>query len=126
MSNDLFIPTFEEMNLSALYDKTFAVAVATGDPSGQMYLPTTLRGPFNFDDMVNEVMSIWRELDNAKVILLEKDRSKRFITLDPVTVEYIQMRGEDILIERIFGISADKKFTCEAGITAEEVEKDGS
>lgn len=122
----------EVLDMSELYDLQYCVAINQGHRDDCGFVCSTLRGPFGFDDMVGQVHSLWtNDLDHAKVIILSTDRNSPLKCLDTKTIEYIQMRAGDILMERMLGIG--KPATCSAGFVEaspeekrdEQVDKEG-
>ena len=109
-----FVPHAETMDLRSLYDKLFIVAVSTGARDDGRLLAKTIHGPYDFDEMVGEVGRMWtEEQNNAKVYILEKDRTVKPKWLDSDTVDYIQLRSADIVMDRL--LCKDQDYTCEAG-----------
>jgi len=123
---DDFIGEFEVMNLDVLKDKVFGVSVSTGDRNKAKFLSTCLRGPYNFTEMVEEVGAMWRnEQHHAKVIVLEKDRTKPVKFLDENTTDYIEAHYVDIITEAMLdGIFDEKEYTCRAGLIEDSMEDD--
>lgn len=119
-----FLAEAECMDLSDLKDKTFIVAVSTGDRNKGRFLSTTVNGPYTFEEMCEEVGFMWEQHQHhAKAIILNKDRNKRSMFLDENTVDYIEAHYQDIIVESMLDGSLEKKeYTCRAGI----VEDDGS
>lgn len=116
-SSENFVPEAENMDMSSLHDKVFVVGVNSGAPDEGYMLVKTIHGPYNFYEMVGEVGRMWAEQqDNAKVYILEKDFSKRSRWLDAKTIEYIQSKYMDIIMEGVLSRNEDTPFTCEAGI----------
>jgi hypothetical protein len=114
-----FIAELETMDLSALRDKLFLVAVSTGDRNKSKYLSTTAHGPYDFAEMCEEVGIMWREQQHhAKVVVLEKDRNKMITTLDENTVDYIECHYADLVAEAMLDgvFDSNKEFTCAAGL----------
>lgn len=124
---DDFIAECEIMDLSELKDKNFLVAVSTGDRNKAKFLSTTIHGPYNFVEMVEEVGVMWKNYQHhAKVVLCEKDRKKAAKTLDENTVDYIEAHYADIVTEAMLdGIFDEQKdYTCRAGFTEATAEDD--
>jgi len=119
--NDNFLAEVEVMDLAPIRDKTFVVAVATGDPNKVKFLCSTIHGPFNFTEMVQEVGEMWTQHQHhAKVMILSKDSTKPVEMLNENTIDYIECHHVDIITEEMLGGAFDeeKKFTCVAGTTA--------
>lgn len=118
-SEKSFIPQIETMDLRSLYDQLFIVAVSTGPRNDGRLLAKTIHGPFDFDEMIGEVGRMWNEdQNNAKVYILDKDVRKKPRWLDCDTIDYIQLKYVDIVMDRI--LAKEENFTCEAGIREEE------
>lgn len=90
------------MDFSELQDKLFIVAVNTGSRNKPALLASTMRGPFDFYEMVESVGCMWeREQHHAKVYVLTKDFNKSSSFLDEGTIDYIESRWEDIVASGI-------------------------
>lgn len=126
-TSDDFLAESESMDLSELRDKTFLVAVSTGDRSGPKSLSTTIHGPYNFLEMVEEVGVMWQEHQHhAKVIIADRNRNNAIKTLDENTCDYIECHFSDIVTEEMLkgAFDEDKDFTCRAGIVEADSESD--
>lgn len=85
------------MDFSKIKDKQFIVAVSTGDRNKPKLLASTIRGPYSFPDMVNQVGLMWeKHQHHAKVYTLETDPEKTVTFLDSGTIDYIEANYEDI------------------------------
>jgi hypothetical protein len=110
-----FVPHVESMDLRSLYDKLFIVAVSTGAREDGRLLAKTIHGPYDFDEMVGEVGRMWtEEQNNAKVYILEKDRNVKPKWLDANTIDYIQLKSADIVLDRL--LCREQDYTCQAGL----------
>lgn len=115
-----FLAEAEVMDLSPIKGKTFCVSVATGDPAGIKYLCSQLHGPYNFQEMCQEVGDMWvQHQHHAKVIILDKDVKSKVKTLDANTVDYIEAHYVDIIVEDALSSFDDKEYTCVAGTNEE-------
>jgi hypothetical protein len=122
-----FLAEIEVMDLSAIKNEQFLVAVNTGDPDGVKFLCSTVHGPYDFTTMVQEVGDMWNtHQHHAKVIICETDPNKQIKMLDGNTVDYIECHATDIITEAMLdGIfDSNKEFTCQAGIILEEESSD--
>lgn len=115
-----FIGEFEKMDLAPLYDKLFFIGASTGDREKGGILVSSIKGPYDFYEMVEEVGTMWREqLHHAKVYLCSKERNKRNQFLDTNTIDYIEANYQDLIM---YGLLADQldhdadEFTCTAGV----------
>jgi hypothetical protein len=118
-STDEFIADLETMDLSELKNKTFLVAVSQGDRNKHRFLSSTVRGPYTFEEMCDEVGNMWYEFQHhAKAVICEKDRTKPVKTLDENTIDYIEANYKEIIIESMLGgvFDSEKTYTCKAGI----------
>lgn len=124
VKKDNFMAEVETMDLSAIKDYKFVVAVATGDPNGVKLLSSTIHGPYEFTEMVQEVGDMWNtHQHHAKVVILNKDYTKPVKMLDANTVDYIECHATDIITEEMLAGSFDpseKEYTCQAGLIDEE------
>ncbi len=121
-----FLAETEVMDLAPLRGKTYGVAVATGGPNAVRYLATTLHGPYDFVEMVQEVGDMWvREQHHAKVIVMEKDVKAKVRVLDTNTVDYLEAHFSDIIFDETLAdaLTDDKQYTCTAGIVEEPEEQ---
>ena len=128
---DDFIAEFESMNLDKLKDKQFMVAVSNGKRNGPTFICSSMFGPFDFYEMVEQVGCMWRNHQHhAKVIVCSKDPSKPQERLDQNTTDYIEWHYDQIAVEGLLeGVfDGDKKFTCQANIidTIEGSEEEGA
>jgi hypothetical protein len=126
-SSDEFIAECEVMDLADLKDKSFVVGVSQADRNGPKFVSSTMRGPYSFVEMCEEVGVMWAEHQHhAKVTILEKDRNKASKFLDENTVDYIEAHYTDIVTEAMLeGIfDEDKEFTCRAGIVETTTDDD--
>lgn len=117
-----FLAEAEVMDLTPIKGKTYVVAVGTGDPNKVKFLCSTIHGPYDFTEMCQEVGEMWnKHQHHAKVILMEKDPTKKVLLLDANTVDYIECHYVDIIMEETLAAFEDKEFTCVAG-TIEDTE----
>ena len=124
-TGDDFVGELETMDLSELKDKSFVVAVSTGDRNKCKFLSSTIRGPYSFEEMVEQVGTTWRQHQHhVKVTLLEKDPKKAAKFLDENTVDYIEAHYEDIIVESMLGGAFDKDFTCRANVVEVDLSED--
>jgi hypothetical protein len=118
-----FVPQIENMDLRDLYNHLYIVAVSTGARDDGRLLAKTIHGPYNFEEMVGEVGRMWSDSqDNAKVYILEKDYKKKPKWLDAKTIDYMQAKYVDIIMERMIG-SSEQDFTCTAGVVEDDQEQ---
>lgn len=90
------------MNFSKLMDEKFIVAVNTGDRNKQKLLASTIRGPFDFYEMVESVGAMWeREQHHAKVYIMTKDFEVAPSFLDVGTIDYIEANWQEIVAQGI-------------------------
>lgn len=90
------------MNFSKIEKEQFIVAVNTGDRNKQKLLASTIRGPFDFYEMVEAVGCMWeREQHHAKVFLLTKSFAEAPSFLDAGTIDYLEANWEDIVANGI-------------------------
>ena len=127
VKKDNFLAEAETMDLSALKDEQFLVAVSRGDPDDVKYICSTIHGPYDFTTMVQEVGDMWNtHQHHAKVIICESDPERQVKMLDGNTVDYIECHATDIITEEMLAGAFDlnKDFTCRAGIVSEEESTD--
>jgi hypothetical protein len=124
ISAEEFVGELHTMDLSELLDKTFVVALNTGDRNEHRFLCSTICGPYDFLDMVGMVDQIWKqELIHAKVYILEKGLKGRKKFLEQNVVDYIEAKSGDIIIEALMQDAADKEYTCKASLIEAADEK---
>lgn len=108
------------MNFSKIQGEQFIVAVNTGDRNRQKLLASTIRGPFDFYEMVEAVGAMWeREQHHAKVYILTKDFDKAPSFLDEGTIDYLEANWQDIVAQGILEtelIGYDDEETIDAGV----------
>jgi hypothetical protein len=111
-----FLAEAEVMDLGPIKNKTYVVAVGTGDPNKVKFLCSTIHGPYDFTEMCQEVGEMWVEHQHhAKVIVMEKDPKARVLLLDANTIDYIEAHYVDIIMEETLAAFEPKEFTCVAG-----------
>lgn len=118
-SAENFIADFEAMDLRPLYNLQFLVGVNKEDLNNVKLLASTIRGPYNFEEMVEEVGNMWRKhMHHAKVLVLVKDRKAKMPHLDGGTINFIESRFEDIITNYILNqeLFGEDEITCVAGI----------
>jgi hypothetical protein len=123
VKKDNFLAEVETMDLSEIKENKFMVAVATGKPDGVKFLCSTIHGPYEFTEMVQEVGDMWNtHQHHAKVIICGKDPTKKVQMLDENTIDYIECHATDIITEAMLAGAFDmeKEYTCRAGIMSEE------
>lgn len=126
--DDTFIAEFAHMDLDPLKDHTYFVSVSTGDRNKCKFLCTTLRGPYSFLEMVQEVGFMYEEHQHhAKATIAEKDRMKAVRYLDQKTIDYLEAHYQTIIadgfLEEILGKNP-APFTHVATIKEVGVEDD--
>lgn len=123
--DDDFIAEFETMSLENLKDKTFLVAVNRSDRNGPKFVCSSLYGPYDFYEMVEQVGCMWRNHQHhAKVIICSKDPSKAQERLDQNTTDYIECHYDKIVVEGLLEGVFDKEYTCKANIIDHTDEED--
>ena len=89
-----------KIDFTFLKGNQYIVAVNTGPRNKPKLLASTIRGPFDFSQMVEAVGSMYeREQHHAKVYVLEKSFEKGIFFLDEGTMDYIEANWTDILVE---------------------------
>jgi len=123
---DGFVADFHEgeMDMAPLKGKTFVVAVNAGDRNGCKLLASTMRGPYDYYEMLEQVGTMHeRECHHAKVTVLTRDHTEPVKFLDKGTVDYIEAHWQNIIAEELLE-SALGNYTIEAGLlTEQELEK---
>lgn len=114
------IGEFEKMDLSELFDKSFMVAISTGSRDKPKFICSTLCGPLNFVEMVETVGTIYADkMLHAKVMLTKKEYNKAPEILDENTVDYIEAKYMDILMNALIkGNITEDGYTCKAGFVS--------
>ena len=111
-----FIGEHEVMNLDALKEKLFMVAINSGDRDDGHFICKTAHGPYTFSEMCEEVGGMWREHQHhSKVLILEKDSTKLPRWLDECVIDYVEAKYLDIITEVFLG-DMEKEYTCQARI----------
>lgn len=126
-SKDEFVAEAEVMDLSPIKNHQFLVAVATGPEDSVKFLCSTVHGPYNFVEMLQEVGDMWKEHQHhARVVILDKDAKNKVKILDANTIDYIELRYVDLITEEMLegAFDADVEFTCQAGFLSEEESSD--
>jgi hypothetical protein len=87
-----------KIDFGHLVDKTFLVAVSTGDRNKPKLLASTMRGPFEFFEMCEAVGSMYQnEQHHGKVYILEKSFDVGISFLDEGTIDYIEANWIEIV-----------------------------
>lgn len=87
-----------KIDFGPLVDKTFLVAVSTGDRNKPKLLASTMRGPFPFYEMCEAVGAMFeREQHHAKCYILERSFEKGIAFLDEGTIDYIEANWKEIV-----------------------------
>jgi hypothetical protein len=116
-STEEFLAENEVMDLSPLKSETFLVAVSTGDRNKSKFLSTTVRGPYSYTEMLEEVGVMWKEHQHhAKAVILSKERNARLKTLDENTIDYIECHYLDLITDAMLEGAFDKEYTCRVGL----------
>lgn len=110
------------MDFTKLKDEQFIVAVSTGDRNKPKLLASTIRGPYTFCDMVEEVGRMWEDhTHHAKVFTLSTDQKKPVMFLDAGTIDYIEAYFKDILFNHIIEAELiEDEVIIEAGVIGAE------
>lgn len=123
-AGDDFVGELETMDLSELKGKQYLIGISSGDRNKIKFLPSSIRGPFSFEEMCEQVGLMWQEHQHhAKVIVCSQDMRKAAVNLDENTVDYIEAHYQDIITEAMLdGAFDDKEFTCRAGLNEDSGE----
>ena len=116
------------MDFSSLMGKQFIVAVHTGDRNKCKLLASTIRGPYDFYEMVEAAGYMYaKEQHHAKVIVLERDATKPTTFLDEGTIDYIEANWQDILTTGLLedALLLDDEDTIQAGSIQASPENEG-
>ena len=119
-----FVGEWEKMNLDELRSGTFLVAINRGDREKGKFMSSTIRGPYDYFEMIEEVGYMWsEEQHHAKVILVNQDRSEPNKFLDENTTDYLEAHYVDLAAEFLFE-DEDIEYTCRAGVNKNEASDD--
>lgn len=125
---DDFVAEFvkDQMDLSKLKDLTYVVAINTGDRNACKLLASSIRGPYDFHEMIEQVGSMFKhEQHHAKVTILTKDSDAPVMFLDSGTTDYIEAHWESMIFEDILEAACTTpEYVCEAGFINEVKEDD--
>lgn len=122
--SDDFIGEFECMNLDELRDKRFLIAISTGKREQGRFISQTIRGPYDYWEMLEEVGYMFQEEQHhAKVIITNKERDKPNKFLDENTTDYIEANWVSLSAEVLLE-DEDKEYTCRAGINTTDPNDD--
>ena len=126
---DDFIGEFEVMDLNPIKQESFFIGVSSGDPEKGKMLSTTIKGPFDFYEMIEEVGVMYKEHQHhAAVYIANKERNKKNKHLDKNTIDYIEANFESLvtdgLLEGAFDEDKDVDYTCTVGINEADPEDD--
>ena len=122
---ETFIGEFAEMDLGELKDKIFLVALSTGDRSKPKFIPESICGPLTFFEMVDIVAGVHMDQQlHAKAMIPSQKFGERPQVLDACTIDYIEAKYAEILMEAMLTGELGKKYTCKAGFASYEEAKD--
>lgn len=125
---DDFIGEFEVMDLTKIKNKQFFIGVAQGEREKGKMLSTTIKGPYTFYEMLEEVGVMYKEHQHhAAVYFANKDRNQKNEFLDRNTVDYIEANWEQLITEGLLSGAFDGddvEYTCQAGINEASTEGD--
>ena len=125
--DDSFIAEFAVMDLTPLKPHTYFVAVNAGDRNKGKFLTTTLRGPYDFLEMVQEVGFMYEsQQHHAKVIIAEKDRMKPVKYLDFKTTDYLEAHYQNVIADSVLEeiLGGNPNYTHVAGFIETPIEED--
>jgi hypothetical protein len=126
-SDDNFIAEFAVMDLAPLKGNTYLVSVSTGDRNKGKFLTSTIRGPYDFLEMVQEVGFMYEQHQHhAKATIAEKDRMKPVRYLDQKTIDYIEAHYQNIIADSVLEeiLGGNPNYTHAAGIIETKPEDD--
>ena len=119
-----FVGEFEKMNMDELKGGTFLVAINRGDREKGRFMSSTIRGPYDYFEMIEEVGYMWmEEQHHAKVIYVNQDREKPNKFLDENTTDYIESCWQDLAAEILLEDN-NVDYTCRAGINENAASED--
>lgn len=123
---ETFLGECEQMDLTALKDKLFMVAINSSSRENGKFICETAHGPYDFLEMVEEVATMWEDCQHhAKVYILSKDKNMPCQWLDTCTVDYVEAKHVDIVTDAFMAGAFDsKEFTCRAGIKSADDDVD--
>ena len=113
---ETFVGEWHEMDLAEIKDKTFLVALSTGDPAKPKFIPESVCGPLDFYEMVEIVANVHMDQQlHAKAMIPSKKFGEKPKVLDACTIDYIEAKYAEILMEALLTGELEKKYTCKAG-----------
>jgi hypothetical protein len=117
------------MDFSGIEDKQFIVAVNTGSRNKPPLLASTMKGVFDFYEMVEAVGCMWeREQHHAMVYILTKSYDEATTFLDEGTVDWIEANWEDMvatgILEAAIADYDDDSLIIPAGVITADPEDD--
>lgn len=120
---ETFVGEFHEMDLAEIKDKTFLVALSTGDRAKPKFIPESVCGPLTFFEMVEVVANVHIDQQlHAKAMIPSKKFGERPLVLDACTIDYIEAKYTEILMEALLTGELEKAYTCKAGFVNYEEE----
>ena len=125
-SSETFIADFHEgeMDMSKLLDKTYIVGLNSSSRASATVVSNTIRGPYDFFEMVEAVGSYYHNKRiHCKIIILDKMIANKIKYLDLGTTDYIEAHWKKIIEEYLFEAAVFDK-TLEPVILEEEQEKE--
>lgn len=113
-----FCGALETMDLRPLQGKIFIGGISTGPRKEYGILPSTIRGPMTFEEMIEFVGTTWKERTlHSRVFASSRFLNQPNEYLDPCTIDYIEAHWQDILMDLLInGELSEKEFTCTSEI----------
>jgi hypothetical protein len=115
------IPAFENMDLTELKDKQFLISILTSKQDDVPYVSSLIKGPFSFYEMAEVCGDIWENKNRHPfVIIASKEFSEKIQYLDEDTIDYLESRWKDIVVDGFIEDILQTDYTCKAGVTTYE------
>ena len=122
---ETFLGECHTLDMSELKDKAFLVAVNSGTRGEGKFICETSHGPYSFVEMCQEVGNMWKQyLHHSHVVVLSKDPTEMTKFLDEPTVDYIEARYVDLIMDSFMDGTISQEYDYKAGIITASEEED--
>ena len=122
---ETFLGECHTLDMSELKDKAFLVAVNSGARGEGKFICETSHGPYSFVEMCQEVGDMWKKyLHHAHVVVLSKDSTELTRFLDEPTVDYLEAKYVDLIMDSFVEGTIDAQYDYKAGIITVSEEED--
>ena len=114
------------MNLAKLKDLQFLIGVNTGDRNELGILGSTIRGPYDYMEMLEHVGRTFEDYQHhAKVLVLTKEEKQPVLFLDEGTIDYVEANWDDIIMSAFDVELLGENYLLEPGFVSDVGQEEG-